>query len=121
MLLSFRVDSVPLATDAGGIVRVSGTRVTLETVISAFGSGTTPVEIVESFPTLPLADVDAVIAYYLHHRDEVDAYLRCADAEADAVRREVESRCPSSGLRERMIARRTGPQSGGNTVDEGSS
>jgi uncharacterized protein (DUF433 family) len=97
---------VPLRREDDGTLRVGNTRVTLETVIAAFSRGATPEEIVQRFPTLDLADVYAVAAYYLQNRDDVDAYLRQQQTEADALRRKIEARFSPVGLRERLLARR---------------
>jgi len=48
---------VPLAADAQGVIRVGGTRVTLDTVVSAFYEGATPEEITQQYPSLELGDV----------------------------------------------------------------
>jgi uncharacterized protein (DUF433 family) len=61
--------------DADGVAYVSGTRVTLDTVITAFLEGGTAEEVVEQYPSLQLSDVYSVIGYYLRHKAEVDAYL----------------------------------------------
>jgi uncharacterized protein (DUF433 family) len=66
---------VPLRTDNQGKIRVGGTRVLLELVIHAFQQGESAEGIIDSYSTLKLADVYAVIAYYLTHRAEVDAYM----------------------------------------------
>jgi uncharacterized protein (DUF433 family) len=96
----------PLRTDADGVVRVGGTRVTLDTVVGAFLNGCTTEEIVTKYPSLDLADVYAVIAYYLWNRPAVDAYLAERADEARVVREEVERRSPSADLRERLLARK---------------
>jgi uncharacterized protein (DUF433 family) len=83
--------ALPLKTDEHGVIRISGTRVTLHTIIGFYLQGETPEEIRDGFPTVPLADVYAVISYYLAHRDELDAYFQKIEEEADALRREVES------------------------------
>jgi hypothetical protein len=44
MTLIIENNPVPLATDKDGVVRVGGTRVTLDTVIGAFDEGATPEE-----------------------------------------------------------------------------
>lgn len=49
MTLAVGPEPVPLAEDAHGTVRVGGTRVTLETVVSAFDRGDSPEEIREQF------------------------------------------------------------------------
>lgn len=66
---------MPIHTDADGVVRVARTWVTLDTVVSAFEDGATADEIAIQYPSVPLADVYAVIACYLRYRPEVDAYL----------------------------------------------
>ena len=85
--------SIPIATDVDGVVRVGGTRVTLDTVVMAYTEGLSAEEIVRQYPSLDLADTHAAIAYYLRHRDEVDAYLAERRRLAASVRRENEARC----------------------------
>lgn len=107
MVLTFEPVSVPLSMDATGTVRVHGTRLTLDTVLGAYERGDTPAEIVEGFPSLSLADVHAIIAYYLRHREEVDAYLAEGEAKAAQIRKLVEARQGAQeGRRERLLARR---------------
>lgn len=98
---------IPLATDTHGVVRVGGTRVTLESVIGAFRAGATPEEIAQQFPTLLLADVYQVIAYYLNHTVEVESYLAARQKEADGLRNEIERRFDTRGMRDRLVARRS--------------
>ena len=98
--------SLPLEMDHDGVIRISGTRVTLETIISAFDRGATPEEIASQYPTVPLADIYAVIAYYLSHRNEVEAYLAQRRHEAARIRAENERRFDPRGIRERLMARR---------------
>jgi uncharacterized protein (DUF433 family) len=96
----------PLSLYEGKTARVAGTRIPLERAVYAHNSGRTPEQIQSSFPTLCLADVYAVIAYYLRHREEVDRYVREGDAGADAIERQVRAEFPSDELRERLLARR---------------
>jgi uncharacterized protein (DUF433 family) len=100
------LERVPIHTDAHGVVRVAGTRVTLETIVEAFETGATAEEIAQQYPTVPLVDVYSVITYYLRHTTEVEAYLREREAIAGRVREEAERRFPSAGIRERLLARR---------------
>jgi uncharacterized protein (DUF433 family) len=86
--------SVPLRTDDDGTIRVSGTRVPLESLIACHQRGDKPEEIHAAFPVVPLADVYAVLAYYLVHQAEVDAYIQQGDKAADALRRDLEARHP---------------------------
>lgn len=108
MTLDVAPEPVPLLTDAQGVVRVGSSRVTLTSVVSAFRAGATAEQIAQQYPSVQLADVYAVVTYYLRHHVEVDAYLRTHEAEEDAVRTVNESRFDPTGIRERLLARRTG-------------
>jgi uncharacterized protein (DUF433 family) len=85
-------DPVPMAVDENGMVRIAGTHVTLDTVIACYQQGDNPEVIVDGFPTLSLADIYAVIAYYLRHKEEVDRYLAQNECEADEERRLYEEK-----------------------------
>ena len=102
---------IPLAPDADGGIRVGGTRVTLETLVAVFMAGATAEEIVQRYPSLDLGDVYAVIGYYLHHRQEVEAYLQRRQEQASMARRRQEAHFDQTGLRDRLLARRTQPHS----------
>lgn len=86
--------TLPLKTDDNGLIRVSGTRVTLDTIIARYQQGDRPEDIHEGFETVPLTDIYAVIAYYLAHQTEVDAYLEANHQEAERLRQEWETRHP---------------------------
>jgi uncharacterized protein (DUF433 family) len=98
--------SPPLRLDQDGVIRVGGTRVTLDTVIEAHKEGASPKQIVSQYDSLKLADVYVVIGYYLDNRAEVEAYLDRRREQAEQVRRQVEARTPQHGIRERLLARR---------------
>lgn len=95
-----------LRCDADGVIRVGGTRVTLDTVVGAHRDGTTAEEIVRRYPALELADVEVAIGHYLEHREKIDAYLAEREAHAAMVRRQNEARSDPIGVRERLLARR---------------
>jgi uncharacterized protein (DUF433 family) len=63
MLLVPTAEPIPLVTDANGVVRISKTRVTLDTVVTAFLEGATAEEIREQYSSLRLSDIYAVITY----------------------------------------------------------
>jgi uncharacterized protein (DUF433 family) len=67
---------VPLDSDTQGVLRVGGTQVTLDMVVEAYWAGKTAEEILQDYPALQLADVYAVLTYYLRHRIEVDTYIQ---------------------------------------------
>jgi uncharacterized protein (DUF433 family) len=85
MSLIIHSDPVPLVPDESGTIRVANTRVTLDTLIEQYHAGATVEELTERFDVLTAADVHAVLAYYLRHRDEVDRYLAEQARQADAV------------------------------------
>jgi uncharacterized protein (DUF433 family) len=99
-------DPLPLAlSEDGRVIRVAGTRVTLDTLIGAFKRGATPEEIAQDYSVVSLADVYAVITFYLRHRSEVDEYLERRASEHAELRREIESRSEYQEFRERLLAR----------------
>lgn len=106
MPLVLTVDPIPLITDASGVVRIQGTRVTLDTVVTAFLEGATAEEILEQYPSLQLSDIYTVLGYYLRHKTEVDAYLLERQRRASEVRQEAEKRFNPVGIRDRLLARR---------------
>jgi len=106
-VLTIASQSVPLSANEHGVFRITGTRVSLDSVITAFDLGATPEQIVHKFPALKLDDVYAVITYYLRHQDEVQAYLNKQRQEAEALRKELDTTFPTQkNLRQRLIKRR---------------
>jgi uncharacterized protein (DUF433 family) len=97
---------VPIRVDEHGTARIGKTRVTLDTLVVEFEEGATPEQIVQDFDTLDLADVYAVMAFYLGHRPQVEEYLKEQDQKAQAVRQKIAALIPPPGLRERLLARR---------------
>jgi uncharacterized protein (DUF433 family) len=97
--------TTPLARDASGVLRVAGSRVTLDSVIHQFKGGAAAEQIQEDFPSLALSDIYSVIAYYLQHVGEVEEYLDESRQAAGKIRGEADK---SSGgdLRERLRRRR---------------
>ena len=106
MALAITTEPVPLMTTAEGIVRVGGTRVTLDTVVQAFWEGASAEEIQQQYPVLELSDVYATLGYYLKHKTEVDEYLESRRQLANSVREEAEKRFDPAGVRDRLLARR---------------
>lgn len=101
-----QADPVPLRADERGALRVGDSRVLLDTVIHEYEDGPDPEGIVNAYPTLHLADVYPVIAYYLRHQEEVNDYLRKRQAEAAELRREIESQqVGRAELRAKLLAR----------------
>lgn len=118
MTLVIATEPIPLEADTDGAVRVGGTRVTLDTIVAAFNEGATAEEIVYQYPSLNLADVYAVIGYYLRQRSDVEEYLRQRQQRADDVRKQNESRFDPHGVRDRLLARRTAQRVLGNASSD---
>ena len=104
MMLSFEAPALPLQVDNEGTIRVSGTRVRLDTVIFAFNQGYTAEEIFSQFPALELADIYVVISYYLNNREAVDAYIQEQENKAEHIQKQFESQPGYQALRQRLLA-----------------
>jgi hypothetical protein len=98
--------AVPLREDPPGVFRVGQSRVLLELVIRAFKAGATPEAIVQSYDTLKLADVYAVVSRYLADPAPFEDYLKKCDEAAEETRRKIASIVtPPGHLREVLLAR----------------
>ncbi|HSB10911.1 MAG TPA: DUF433 domain-containing protein [Blastocatellia bacterium] len=101
--------TIPLTTTEFGTIRVGDSRVSLDSIIHHYNLGATAEQIAASFPSLNLADIYAVIAYYLANRESVEEYLKQQEAQADALQQRIESdpahQNATNQLRERIRAR----------------
>jgi uncharacterized protein (DUF433 family) len=66
-----------------GEIRLAGHRIGLYHVIDLNQEGHSPEMLHEEYPTLPLALIHKVIAFYLENRHEVDAYVAAYRAELE--------------------------------------
>ena len=69
-----------------GVYRLAGTRVSLDSIVYAFWRGQTAESIAQSFPVLTLEHVYGALTFYLANKSEIDAYLKEAEAEFEALR-----------------------------------
>jgi uncharacterized protein (DUF433 family) len=65
---------------------ISGTRVSLDSIVYAFRRGASPETIKSSFPALTLEQVYGAITYYLSKQTEIDEYLRQSEEAYEATR-----------------------------------
>jgi uncharacterized protein (DUF433 family) len=67
-------DPVPMRVDETGTIRVGNTRITLDVLLGYLLGGLKPEQAVaeEWYPTLSLADIYGVLAYYHRHQAELD-------------------------------------------------
>ncbi len=86
-------------------IRIGNTRVLLDLVIYSYRLGNTPETITDQYPSLSLEEVYLALGYYLRHRDEIEAYLRQQEAEAEAYRQEYEAQHPAKLTCEILLAR----------------
>jgi uncharacterized protein (DUF433 family) len=98
----------PVRLDASGVLRVGKTRVSLDSVVYDFKRGADAAEIQRDFDTLTLAEVHAAIAYYLHNKEKVEAYLAKQQIEWERSRQEHEAAFPPKLTREMLLARKNG-------------
>lgn len=96
---------VPLFSEPNGVIRVENTRVTLETLIYRFKNGSTAEEIVFQYPVLDLADVYAVIGFYLKHQTAVENYLLSSKVAVESIQSTVQQQFPATDLRQRLLSR----------------
>lgn len=97
--------TIPLRTDEHGTIYVGSTRVTLDSIVNFYLQGETPEDLHQGFSTVALADIYAVIAYYLTHRADVDAYLKQRTEEAARIQKDIEAAYPPKITRSDLQAR----------------
>ena len=106
MEILLQSEAPPLRLDTAGALRVGHSRVLVDLVIRAFQDGSTPEAIAQRYPTATLADIYAVIAYYLRHREDIEAYLEEREQRAQEVRQRIEHHQGDlAELRSRLLAR----------------
>jgi uncharacterized protein (DUF433 family) len=69
-----------------GTYRVSGTRVSLDSLVYAYQRGASPEGIQRSFPSLTLEQVHGALTFYLSHQSEIDTYLVQGEQEFEKLR-----------------------------------
>ena len=99
--------SVVFLQEEDGTARLVGSRIPIDTLVGAFKKGATAEQIQDSFPSLSLREIYSVIAYYLEHQDDVDAYLKERREQADALRNDIEAQQDTTAFRERLRLRRS--------------
>ena len=78
----------------GDSYRITGTRVSLESVVYDYLSGLSPESIADNFDTLSLEQVYGAITFYLSHRNEVERHLMQNRAKFDALRQKARESHP---------------------------
>ena len=85
-------------------IRIRGTRIGIEAILTAYFDGASPEEIALNYPPVTLGQVYGTIAYYFQNRAAIDAYLDRWTARGDeALRRQRENASP---VLERLLQER---------------
>jgi len=79
----------------GGGYRLTGSRVSLDSIVYDWWNGLSPESIVENFQTLTLEQVYGAIAYYLGHKQEVDAQIQRNREKFEELREQWRATHPS--------------------------
>lgn len=84
---------VPLVFWKDGSIRLKGTRLLLDMIVGAHQRGDCPEEIYEAFPSdeYTVADIYAVLAYYLSHKAKINNHLAKRKDKAEAIWEKIES------------------------------
>ena len=72
-------------------IRIAGTRVGIEVIITAYRDGYSPEAIALDYPSLTLEQIHATITYYLHNREALDTHLARLDVRFAAARTRQET------------------------------
>jgi uncharacterized protein (DUF433 family) len=105
MPLTITPQPVPLTTTEHGDIRVAETRVPLETIIEDYNNGASPEDMVLNYSSLNLADVHAVLSYYLRNKEAVDTYVQEQKQQAKETRERLGIDKSSQELRATLRAR----------------
>jgi uncharacterized protein (DUF433 family) len=105
MTLMLTAESPPLSVDDKGSVRVAGSRVLLEFIVHDHEQGLTAEQIAERYTSIGLADVYAVLSYYLRHKSQVDDYVTRRNTEAAQLRSLIEKKQNKTPKKDELLAR----------------
>ena len=86
---------------------ITGTRVSLDSIVYDFLDGMSPDTIAENFPVLTLEEVYGAIAFYLANRELVDAYLGETDAQFESLQNRVRTGYPRLNRKIRELQQQT--------------
>lgn len=96
-----------LTQDADGNIHVDGHRIGLHDVVYYYNEGHSPEALLEAFPTLSLALIHKVIAFYLDETAEVNAYIAACEREVVRQRATAPRGPDTSELRRRLAAKQS--------------
>ena len=75
-----------LTQDSSGSIRLTNHRIGLEHFVYFYNQGYSPEMLLGQFPSLSLALIHKLIAFYLENQPSVDAYVASCQCEVDRQR-----------------------------------
>ena len=72
----------------GGRLRIEGTRITVNQIVTLYKQGYNAEEIADQYPHLTMAQVYAALLHYHTNQEEIDASLATEKNEAEKLERE---------------------------------
>jgi len=107
-----RFPESPYIDQENGALRIAGTRVGLDCVVAHYQEHRTPEQIIESFPTITLAQAYGAIAYYLDNQKLVDDFIAEVDRKFHALVPPLSQQNPElfarlQAAREKMFSKRS--------------
>ena len=94
--------TIPITVEEDGSWKVTGTRVTVEVLIEQFKRGSTPEQILDDFPTVPLASIYEIIGYYLSNQQIVEEYITNRGIEAKEIQSKFEDQPGMENIRKKI-------------------
>lgn len=94
-----------LTQDSDGYIHATGHRIGLQDVVCYYNEGYSREGLLEVFPTLTLALMHKIIAFYLDHKTDVDTYVQQGDAESNLQRAAAPSGPDIATLRRRLASK----------------
>ena len=86
------------------VYRLTGTRVSLDSIVYDYLSGLSPESIADNFDSLSLEQVYGAITFYLSHEQEIDSYLSQGETQlnTESEARKAQARAANPDLFERI-------------------
>ena len=94
-----------LTQDADGYIHVTGHRIGLQDLVYYYNEGCSPEALFEAYPSLSLALIHRVIAFYLEQTADVDAYVARCEQEVERQRTAAPRGPDAAELRRRLAAK----------------
>ncbi len=97
-----------LIQQPSGSVRLTGHRIALEHLVYFYNQGYAPEMILGQFPSLSLALIHKVIAYYLEHQAEIDSDMSARETDISKQRATAMTTSPDLAELRRRVSQLSG-------------